>query len=66
MDIADLQLAIERRRSEDGSFVTAPREHGQRNGDGNVDPDLASFDGFFKLARGRARLCEDGRAVPVL
>lgn len=62
------RLAVERVRPTTGDtlFVTREREHGQRDGDGDVDADLAGFDVLLE-ARGRgARAREDGRAVAVL
>lgn len=59
------QFAVERRLTENGSLVSGPGEHGQWDGDGDVDADLSCVDLLLELASGRAGLGENGRSVTV-
>ena len=49
----------------DGLLVASEREHGEGDGDGNVDSNLAGLDLLLEAGRGCARACEDGGAVAV-
>lgn len=52
--------------TQDGRLVAGEGEHGQRHGDGHVDPNLSSLDLKREFASSCTRVGEDGRAVAVL
>ena len=58
--------AVERDVAEEARLVPAPGEHGEGDGDGHVHAHLADLDLALELARRRAALREDRRAVSVL
>jgi hypothetical protein len=49
----------------DGLLVASEREHGKRDGDGNVDSNLAGLDLLLEASRRCAGACEDRGAVAV-
>ena len=61
------RLAIEsiRAASRNTLLISSKAEHGQWDGDWNVDADLPGLDFFLELAGRGARRSEDGRAVAV-
>lgn len=61
----DSQLSVQRMSAQNGRLVPGPCECGYRDGDGNVDSDLAGFDVAFKVAGCSAVVGEDGGTVSV-
>ena len=52
-------LAVEVRDAPHASLVSSEREHGKRNGNGQIDSNLSSFNLGLVLSRGMSVLCED-------
>lgn len=61
-----LSVKVARATARDRGLVAGKAEHGQRDGDGDVDTLLAGLDLFLEAGRGRAGAGEDGCAVAVL
>jgi hypothetical protein len=58
-------VEIARPRTRHALLVPREAEHGQRDGDGDVDPQLAGFDLLLEAGGGGAGFGEDGGAVAV-